>query len=76
MLHGLEIRPREGTVDSCLAGCFLCHSRTTVAAAAVHRVCFFVLRNGHWCNRVPGAHLRIACLPSALTLTLPVLCQA
>jgi hypothetical protein len=35
-------------------------------------VCFFVSCNGHWFNRVPGANLRIVCLPSALTLTLAV----
>jgi hypothetical protein len=26
-------------------------------------VCHFVFSNRHWFNRVPGAHLRIACLP-------------
>ena len=35
-------------------------------------VCFFLICHRHWFNRVPGANLRIACLPSALTLTLPV----
>ena len=35
-------------------------------------LCFFVLCNRQWFNRVPGAHLGIACLPSALTLTLAV----
>ena len=57
-----------------LSGFSLCHSRTAVAAVAVHRVCFFVLRNRHWCNRVPGGvtNLGIDCLPSALTLTLAV----
>ena len=35
-------------------------------------VCFFVLCNRHWFNRVPGANLGIVCLPSALTLTLAV----
>jgi hypothetical protein len=32
-------------------------------------VCFFVLDNRHWFNRVPVASLRIAFIPSALTLT-------
>ena len=35
-------------------------------------VCFFVLCNQHWFNRVPGANLGVACLPFTLTLTLTV----
>jgi hypothetical protein len=37
-------------------------------------VCFFVLCNRHWFNKVPGpvTNLGIACLPSALTLALAV----
>ena len=33
-------------------------------------VCFFLICHRHWFNRVPGANLGIACLPSALILTL------
>jgi hypothetical protein len=36
------------------------------------RPCFFVLCNRRWFNRVPESSLGIACLPSALTLTLAV----
>jgi hypothetical protein len=46
--------------------------RSPCASDALDRVCFFVLCNRHWFNRVPGSNLRIACLPSALTLMLPV----
>jgi hypothetical protein len=36
----------------------------------VQTVCFFVVCNRHWFNKVPGpvTNLGIACLPSALTL--------
>ena len=39
-----------------------------------NHVCFFVYvaSNRHWFNRVPETNLGIACLPSALTLTLAV----
>jgi hypothetical protein len=35
-------------------------------------VCFFVLCNRHWFNRVPGATLGIVCLPFTLTPRLAV----
>jgi hypothetical protein len=35
-------------------------------------VCFFVSCNRHWFNRVPASNLGIACLPSALPLTMAV----
>ena len=35
-------------------------------------MCLFVLCNRHWFNRVPGAHLATACVPSTLVLMLAV----
>jgi|LauGreDrversion2_3_1035106.scaffolds.fasta_scaffold176641_1 hypothetical protein len=51
------------------------HRSAKVIAAGVVAtvcVCFFVLGNRHWFNKVPGANLGIASLPSAFTLTLAV----
>ena len=45
-------------------------SKQTLADTHRHTVCFFVLCNRHWFAWVPGSNLRIACLPSTLTLTL------
>ena len=47
-------------------------SRADGTVTVTSTVCFFVLCNRHWFNRVPGSILGIACLPFTHTLTLAV----